>query len=210
MRSLKIVLVDDHPIVRAGFRQLLDLEPGWHVTELGSAAELAAHMRGAPIDVLVLDLSLTDADGLLLIRHVLASRPELPIIVLSMHEGALYVREAIDGGARGYVTKRSGPGEIIHAVRAVARGDQYFSEDVRGLAATEAANADLVPELTAREAQIWLMLARGHSVARVASTIGVSPKTVYAHRSSIYAKLGVSSDHDLRQLALRRGLIGPG
>jgi DNA-binding NarL/FixJ family response regulator len=207
MQPLRIVLVDDHPIVRAGFRQLLDMHPGWEVVELGSASELAAHMRNEPVDLLVLDLSLADADGLVLIRHVLGMRPSVPIIVLSMHDGALYVQDAIAAGARGYVTKRSGPDEIVDAVEAVTRGQTYLSRDIQGAARTPPGTDMQAPELTGREAQVWLLLARGHSVARVAKTMGVSPKTIYAHRSSIYTKLGVSSDHDLRQLATRRGLI---
>lgn len=206
MPRLNIVLVDDHPIVRAGFRQLLDREAGWHVVELGSGAELAAHMLTEPADVLVLDLSLADADGLVLIRQVLIARPSLPIIVLSMHDGALYVQDAIAAGAQGYVTKRSGPEEIVDAVRAIVAGTQYLSRDIRGHGSADAGTASQAPELTAREAQVWLLLARGHSVARVARTMGVSPKTIYAHRSSIYGKLGVASDHELRQLAARRGL----
>jgi two-component system uhpT operon response regulator UhpA len=207
MPFLRLVLVDDHPIVRAGFRQLLSLQPGWQVIELGSAAELAAHMRMEAFDVLVLDLSLVDADGLVLIRQVLSARPGLPIIVLSMHDSALYVQDALGAGARGYVTKRSGPDEIVDAVMAVRAGDHYLSRDVRAFTQGDAGADAHAPELTAREAQVWLLLARGHSVARVARTMDVSPKTVYAHRSSIYSKFGVSSDHELRQIALRRGLV---
>ena len=207
MQPLNIVLVDDHPIVRAGFRQLLDMQPGWQAVELGSAAELAAHMRAEPLDLLVLDLSLADADGLVLLRHVLTVRPSLPVIVLSMHDSALYVQDAINAGARGYVTKRSGPDEIVDAVTSVLAGKQYLSQDVRPAARSENGIEGHAPELTVREAQVWLLLARGHSVARVAKTMGVSPKTVYAHRSSIYTKLGLSSDHELRQLAIRRGLV---
>lgn len=207
MTPLQIVLVDDHPIVRAGFRQLLAAREGWDVVELGSAAELAAHLRSARCDVLVLDLSLADADGLVLIRQLLATRPGLAIVVLSMHDGALYVQDALDAGARAYVTKRSGPDEIVAAVEATIAGHRYLSRDVEALARRGDSVEQTAPELTAREAQVWLLVARGHSVARVAKTMNVSPKTVYAHRASIYGKLGVSNDHELRQLAVRRGLV---
>jgi len=207
MNALQIVLVDDHPIVRAGFRQLLVMQSGWEVVELGSAAELAAYLRTGPVNVLVLDLSLADADGLVLIRQIRSTRSTLPIIVLSMHDSALYVQDALAAGAQGYVTKRSGPDEIVDAVIAVSSGRQYLSRDVSTFAKDPAAIEVHAPELTAREAQVWLLLARGHSVARVAKTMEVSPKTIYAHRSSIYSKLGLSSDHELRQLALKRGLI---
>jgi two-component system invasion response regulator UvrY len=205
MPPLSIVLADDHPIVRAGFRQLLELESGWRVSaEVGTARELAAELMRVPCDVLVLDLSLPDGDGLVLIRQVLAQRPEMSIVVLTMHEGALYVQDALSAGARGYVTKRSAPDELVQALRAVARGETYVGQDVR-VHVREDASA--LPELTQREAQVFLLLARGHSVSRVASTIGISNKTAYAHRANIYTKLDLQSDHQLRLLAKRRGLV---
>ena len=210
MPPLRIALVDDHPIVRAGFRQLLEMEPGWQVAaELGNARELAAWLLGGTCDVLVMDLSLPDGDGLVLIRHVLAQRPDLAIVVLSMHDGALYVQDALSAGARGYVTKRSGPHELVDAIRAIGRGERYLGHDVRAHGASErdGEGEERLPELTGREAQVFLLLARGHSVARVAATIGVSNKTAYAHRANIYAKLALQSDYQLRMLAKRRGLI---
>jgi two-component system uhpT operon response regulator UhpA len=212
MPPLRIALVDDHPIVRAGFRQLLELEPGWTVTaELGSARELAAWMLGGACDVLVLDLSLPDGDGLVLLRHVLAQRPELAIVVLSMHDGALFVQDALSAGARGYVTKRSAPDELVEAIRAAGRGERYLGQDVRvHVASPEGGDEARLPELTGREAQVFLLLARGHSVARVAATIGISNKTTYAHRTNIYTKLNLRSDYELRMLAKHRGLLSQG
>ena len=212
MPPLRIALVDDHPIVRAGFRQLLELEPGWTVTaELGSARELAAWMLGSACDVLVLDLSLPDGDGLVLLRHVLAQRPDLAIVVLSMHDGALFVQDALSAGARGYVTKRSAPDELVEAIRAAGRGERYLGQDVRVHgAAPEGGDEARLPELTGREAQVFLLLARGHTVARVVATIGISNKTTYAHRTNIYAKLNLRSDYDLRMLAKHRGLLARG
>ncbi len=210
MSTLRIVLVDDHPIVRSGFRQLLELEPGWTViAEVGSAQELAAWMLQSTCDVLVLDLSLPDGDGLVMLRHLLAQRPDLAIVVLTMHDGALYVQDAITAGARGYVTKSSAPDELDDAIRAVGRGETYLGTDVRDYDGAVAADSEgALPELTSREAQVFLLLARGHSVARVAATIGINAKTAYAHRTNIYAKLRLGSDHELRLLAMRRGLIG--
>lgn len=211
MPPLRIVLVDDHPIVRTGFRQLLDLESDLVVTaEAGSAKELAALMLTTPFDLLILDLSLPDGDGLVMIRHLLAQRPTLPIIVLSMHSGPLYMHEARTAGARGFVSKSSNPDEILLAIQAVRRGDSYFGDEGDGddLEPGESLLAR-VPQLTQREAQVLLLLARGHSVARVASTIGINPKTAYAHRASIYNKLGFSTDIALRRFAIQNGLIEP-
>jgi two-component system uhpT operon response regulator UhpA len=208
---LRIVLVDDHPIVRTGFKQLLELEPGWEVVAaVGGARELAAWMLTSSCDVLVLDLSLPDGDGLVMIRHLMAQRPEMAIVVLTMHDNDLYVQYALSAGARGYVTKRSAPDELIEAIRAVAQGGTYLAHDVRrgqGLADDDGVGGRL-PELTAREAQVFLLIARGHSVSRVAATISISNKTAYAHRTSIYAKLKLNSDYELRGLARRRGVIG--
>ena len=210
MSTLRIVLVDDHPIVRSGFRQLLELEPGWKViAEVGSAQELAAWMLHSTCDVLVLDLSLPDGDGLVMLRHLLAQRPELAIVVLTMHDGALYVQDAITAGARGFVTKSSAPDELVDAIRAVGRGETYLGSDVRDFDGdgVQEGHSDL-PELTSREAQVFLLLARGHSVARVAATIGINAKTAYAHRTNIYTTLRLTSDYELRLLAMKRGLIG--
>jgi len=209
MPPLKIVLVDDHPLVRAGFRQLLELEPDWQVVaEVGSAQELAAWMLQSSCDVLVLDLTLPDGDGLVMIRHLLTQRPDLAIVVLTMHDGALYLQDALAAGARGYVTKRSAPDEIVGAIRAIERGETFIGPDLQGhLAVASGDSGDRLPELTAREAQVFLLLARGHSVARVAATVGINAKTAYAHRTNIYAKLKLTSDHELRMLARRRGLL---
>lgn len=209
MPPVNIVLLDDHPIVRAGFKQLLELEPNWVVTaDVGTAKDLAAALIKSNCDVLVLDLSLPDGDGLVMIRHLLAQRPGLAIIVLSMHDSALYVQDAMAAGAKGYVTKRSAPDELIDAVRSVVLGDTYLGRDIRRFAeAMSTGDQHLLPELTAREAQVFLLIARGHSVAKVASTVGINTKTAYAHRSNIYAKLQLFSDHELRMLARVRGLM---
>ena len=196
--------------MRAGFKQLLELEDGWRVTaDVGTSQDLAAALMECPCDVLVLDLSLPDADGLVMIRHLLAQRPELAIVVLTMHDGALFVQDAMEAGARGYVTKRSAPDELIDAIHAVIEGEIYLGSDIRRFTGLLADTDDQhqMPELTAREAQVFLLIARGHSVAKVAATVGINTKTAYGHRSNIYTKLQVFSDHELRQLAERRGLV---
>src|SRR3546814_17871340 len=129
MSTLRIVLVDDHPIVRSGFRQLLELEPGWQViAEVGSARELAAWMLHSTCDVLVLDLSLPDGDGLVILRHLLAQRPDLAIVVMTMHYGALYVQDALADGASRFVTTSSAPAELRAATCTVGRGAPHTRE----------------------------------------------------------------------------------
>lgn len=206
---LRIFLVDDHQVVRAGFKQLLEMEPNWTVVgEAGSVAELADSMLRVQFDVMVLDLSLPDGDGLVVLRQVLAKRPELPVVVMSMHEGMLYVQDALGSGARAYVTKRSGFEELAEAIRLVQRGETYVSLDVRMVGQGGSRHpSNSLPELTGKEASVFLLLARGHSVSRVASTLKVSNKTVYSHRNSIWTKLALNSDFELRKLARKRGLV---
>ena len=206
---LRIFLVDDHQIVRAGFKQLLEMEPGWEVVgEAGSVAELADSMLRVQFDVMVLDLSLPDGDGLVLLRQVLSKHPDMAVVVMSMHEGALYVQDAMSSGARAYVTKRSGFEELVEALKVVQSGETYVSEDVRAVSQDgQRRGVNLLPELTSKEANVFLLLARGHSVSRVAATLNVSNKTVYSHRNSIWNKLGLTSDFELRKLAHQRGLV---
>src|SRR3970282_1093370 len=153
MPPVNIVLLDDHPIVRAGFKQLLELEPDWTGTaDVGTARGRAPGLISPPCDVLVLDLSLPDGDGLVMIRHLLAQRPGLDIVVLSMHDSALYVQDAMAAGAKGYVTKRSAPDELIDAIRTVVEGDIYLGRDIRRFAeAATTGEPHLVPELSAPE-----------------------------------------------------------
>src|SRR3546814_5807848 len=163
MSTLRIVLVDDHPIVRSGFRQLLELEPGWQViAEVGSARELAAWMLHSTCDVLVLDLSLPDGDGLVMLRHLLAQRPDLAIVVLTMHDGALYVQDALAAGARGFVTKSSAPDELVDAIRAVGRGETYLGRDVRDYECEGSFDGQrALPARAEREATEVLLRVRG-------------------------------------------------
>src|SRR3546814_3920228 len=186
MSTLRIVLVDDHPIVRSGFRQLLELEPGWQViAEVGSARGLAAWMLQSTCDVLGRDLSVPDGDGLVMRRHLLAQRPDLAIVVLTMHDGALYVQDALAAGARGFVTKSSAPDELVDAIRAVGRGETYLGRDVRDYEAegSFAGNRELT-ELTEREAQVFLLLALGDAASRVAATVGINNTGRARHRGT--------------------------
>ncbi|QIK81757.1 response regulator transcription factor [Lysobacter sp. HDW10] len=206
---LRIFLVDDHQVVRTGFKQLLEMEPGWKVVgEAGSVAALADLMLHLQFDVMVLDLSLPDGDGLVVLRQVLGKRPDLPVVVMSMHEGTLYVQDAMNSGARAYVTKRSGFEELVEALKQVQRGETYVSMDVRMMSQSgKRPESNGLPELTTKEANVFLLLARGHSVSRVAATLNVSNKTVYSHRNNIWNKLSLASDFELRKLAHQRGLI---
>ena len=195
MLPLRIVLVDDHPIVRAGFRQLLNLEEGWDVVaDVGSAAELAAWMLTGRCDVLVLDLSLPDGDGLVMTRQLLAQRPELAIVILSMHDGTLYVQEALAAGARGYVMKESAPDRLVESVLSVFRGEIVVSPQVQtkmlsAMAGQRAERATGEASLSPREAEVLRLIGEGLTTQQIAARMHRSVKTVEAHRSNLQRKL---------------------
>src|SRR3546814_15130721 len=126
-----------------------------------------------------------------------------------MHDGALYVQDALAAGARGFVTKSSAPDELVDAIRAVGRGETYLGSDVRDYEAEGSFDGPSeLPELTEREAQVFLLLARGHSVARVEATVGIHAKTASAHRTKHYAHLHVTADPALPLHATNRGVVG--
>lgn len=204
-----IVLVDDHAIVREGFKRLIELEDDLDVkAECRSADEaVEAVMRERP-DLVALDLSLPDGGGLPLIEHLLSVSPKTRIVVLSMHDGEPYVSEALRRGASGYVTKGVAPEELVAGLREVMQGTTYLSSDlVERRAARNPEELDPLHRLTAREREVFLLLAEGRTPKQTAAELGIGQKTVYIHRASLMGKLGAGSELDLYRLAVERGLI---
>jgi two-component system uhpT operon response regulator UhpA len=208
-----IVLVDDHAIVREGFKRLIEMEPDLEVVAECRCADDAvdAINRTSP-DLVALDLSLPDGSGLPLIEHLLSVSPGSRIVVLSMHDGEPYVSEALRRGASGYVTKGVAPEELVAGLRAVMQGECYLSSDVRKRRAERPSEVlDPIQRLTAREREVFLLLAAGRAPKQVAAELGIGQKTVYIHRASLMGKLGAGSELDLYRMASERGLLeGPG
>ncbi|MBU6248310.1 MAG: response regulator transcription factor [Xanthomonadaceae bacterium] len=208
-----IVLVDDHAIVREGFKRLIEMEPDLEVVAECRCADDAvdAINRMSP-DLVALDLSLPDGSGLPLIEHLLSVSPDSRIVVLSMHDGEPYVSEALRRGASGYVTKGVAPEELVAGLRAVMEGECYLSSDLRRRRAERPSEAlDPIQRLTAREREVFLLLAAGRAPKQVAAELGIGQKTVYIHRASLMGKLGAGSELDLYRMASERGLLdGPG
>jgi DNA-binding NarL/FixJ family response regulator len=205
----RIALLDDHPIVRRGFKQLIESVPGHVVAvEHSRAADLLADPALPDCDLLVLDLSLPGIDGFDVLRR-LSEWPRRPaVLVLSMHEELPYVREALALGARGYLTKAGADDELLQALDAIARGEEYLGSGVRELIASIDPDRDpAFPELTARELQIVRALVAGDNIRTIADRLGLSRKTVYVHRSTLLGKLNVGSDVDLVRLARQRGML---
>ena len=201
---IRIVLADDHAIVRRGFRALIEQEP-----DLAIAAECAtrdeAHaavVAHAP-DVLVLDLSMPGG-GLVLVPELRALAPGLKLLVLSMHDREPYISEALRRGAHGYVSKGAATDELVTAVRVVCAGQPYLSGDI---VATKSRVASAQEALSEREQEVFLMLARGATPKQIASDLGISDKTVYLHRAAVRCKVGARADLDLHRIAIERGLL---
>ena len=202
---IRIVMADDHAIVRAGFRALIEQEPEFQIAAecggIDSARRLVFELRP---DVLVLDLSLPDGGGLALVPELREALPEMAILVLSMHDREPYISEALRRGVTGYVTKGAASDELIVALQAVAAGHGYLSSDLQRPLAPASVRLESLSE---RENDVFLRLARGQTCKQIALDLGISDKTVYLHRASLRAKLGMKNDLELHQLALELGLL---
>ncbi len=201
----RILLVDDHAIVREGFKRLVDREHDLAVVgEASSRLEALPLLASETPDLLITDLSLTEGTGMALLDDVARHHPEMRCIVLSMHTGAAFVAEALQRGARGYVTKGAGAEELVLGIRAVMRNEQYLSRDLRQ---SRRAATDPIESLTPRERQTLQLLVRGLVPKAAAAELGISEKTLYAHRASLLEKLGARNERDLARIALERGLL---
>lgn len=206
---IRIILVDDHAVVRTGYRRLLDAEPGLQVVgEAASADEANALIMRVATDVAVVDLSLRGSSGIEAIRRMLARQPTLKVLVLSMHEGAGHITQALRSGALGYLTKYSEPGDVIDGIRRVATGKRVFSPEIAQVLAEEALDGDgALAHLTPREFEVLRMLAHGESANCIASSMHLSPKTVLNYLTLIRQKLNADNDFKLLHLAARHGLV---
>lgn len=208
---IRVLLVDDHPVVRAGFGRLLEQAGDIRiVAEAGDGdAGYAAFVADAP-DVVVSDLSMAGGGGLDLIRRVRLRDSEARILVFSMYDGELHVRSAIAAGARGFVTKASAPECLVDAIRALYGGQRYFTPGlVRGaVEGGTAPEAERLAALSGREFVVFRLLAEGRTAAECAQALKLSPKTVANYQTAIKEKLGVGSLAALAHLALRHRVIG--
>jgi two-component system, NarL family, invasion response regulator UvrY len=205
----RIMLVDDHAIVRSGFRRLLEQQPNYHVVaEAGDAENAYALFVEHEPDVVVLDLSMPGVSGLDLVRRMSVRRPTARILVFSMHEDASLAERAIQLGARGYVTKSSAPEVLASAVADMMAGRVAFSPDIaQALAMLRVTGeGDPLTALSAREFEIFRLIARGQTVASIATLLSLSAKTVANYHSLIKQKLGITSDVELVLLAQRRNI----
>ena len=205
---IRILLVDDHPVVRHGIRQILvDGLKNVSVGEASDARGARASIRGNGWDVVVLDVTLPGESGLDLLKDLRRSHPSLPVLVLSMHPAAQFARRALAAGALGYLTKESAPTELVSAVEQISRGRQYLGS--RAHDRGPAARADRPPHdvLSDREYQVLRMLGSGRTVSEIAASLSLSVKTVSTYRARLLDKLQMRSNAELMRYAIENGLV---
>lgn len=204
---IRIILADDHAVVRAGLRMLLDSEADLEVLgEAGNTDDAARYVRGHRPDVLVLDLNMPGESGLDLIPRIREEMPGTQIVVLTMQRDPAFARQALSAGALGYVLKDAADEELVHAVRLAAKGQLYLNPQ---LGARLAASNDggRPGDLSEREVEILRLIALGHTNPEIASQLYLSVRTIEAHRAHIHQKLNLATRAELVQFALKHGLI---
>ncbi|MDB5607530.1 MAG: DNA-binding response regulator [Bradyrhizobium sp.] len=207
--QISILLVDDHPIVRQGYRRVLDHQGDFHViAEADSAASAYGAFKTHAPDIVVMDISMQGASGLEAIRNIRARNGRARILVFSMHSEAALVKAAFNAGASGYVTKSTEPAALIRAIRSVAHGERAMSDDIAHSLAAESLNPQhaTLDRLGEREIEILRQLAAGATAEQIAANLNLSLKTVQNYHSLVKAKTGLRTDAQLVRLAVECGL----
>ncbi len=211
MEKIRVMLVDDHAVVRVGFRMLINASNDMEVVDEADSGE-AAYQRYADAkpDVVVMDLAMPGMGGIETARRLLSRDAAAKVLVLSAHEDTAHLKRVLKAGALGYLSKRSAPEDLIGAVRAVAAGRVYLDADVaRKLALQDLGGGtpNPVEALSEREFTVFIQLARGQSVNQIAETLCLSPNTIGTHLYNIKQKLGANNQAELALIAVRNGLI---
>ncbi len=213
---IRLLLVDDHAVVRTGLRLLLEHEADLTIIgEAGSAREALARLLHQTPEVVVMDIGLPDQSGITLTREIKQRWPQVAVVALTIHEDEEYFFQMLHAGASGYVPKRAAPEELLEAVRLAAAGEIYLypalanalvRDFVAGAGARGGAAAPGEP-LTDREQEVLAHVAEGHSTSEIAAALAISPKTVGRHRENLMRKLNLHSRTELVKYAIRRGII---
>lgn len=206
---IRVMLVDDHALVRMGFRMLLADAQVEVVAELDTGEQACAEYARVLPDVVVMDLSMPGMGGLEAVRRLVAQDPKVRILALSAHEDTAHPQRVLRAGALGYLTKRSAPDALIAAVTAVSRHEAYVDAQTARSLAMAQVKGDTSPAqtLSEREFSVFIHLARGQSVAQIAESLKLSPSTVGTHLYHVKQKLGASNQSELTLVALQWGLI---
>jgi two-component system, NarL family, invasion response regulator UvrY len=208
---IRVIVIDDHAIVREGLKRIISENPGMAVTgEAGDGLEAIDVIYSNPCDVVVLDISMPHRSGLDVLKQVSAERPRLPILVLSMHAEDQYALRVLRAGAAGYLTKETAPAKLIQAIRKVVRGGKYVSAS---LAEKLVLDLDSDPGkaphqlLSDREYQVLCLLASGNTVTDIANDLSLSVKTISTYRVRLLEKLKMKNNAELTRYAIKEGLV---
>ena len=207
--EISVFLVDDHSVVREGYRRLLERSSGISVTgEAANAADAYSEFQRLKPDVVVMDISLPGASGIEAMRRMLAREPDAKVLMFSMHEEPIFASRAFQAGALGYVTKASAPEVLVEAVRSVAQGKRYLSADMAQVLALQSVGGGAagLEVLSNREFEVMRLLVTGDTIATIAEKLQLSAKTVANHQSAIRQKLGVETHVQLIRVAARHGV----
>jgi len=207
----RILLVDDHAVVREGYRRLLADQPRIRVVgEAADAAQACDRARSLGPDVVVMDIALPGASGIEATRRMLKDQPHLRILMFSMYDDAIYARRALAAGALGYLSKASAPETLVQAIHAVARGERYVSPDVAVNMEQSPAqpNQSALAALSPREFEVLRLLVQGETVRSIGERLGLSEKTVANHQSTLRDKLGARNSAQLARRAAQLGVAG--
>ncbi len=209
-KTINVMLIDDHAVVRFGFRMLLEATDDIKVVAEAESAEAAyQQIPAAKPDVIVMDISLGGTMGVEATRRIVARDKSARVLGLSSHEDPSYVRYMLKAGALGYLSKRSAPDELIHAIRQVSEGRMYIDTSLSQRMALEEFNGEKSPieVLSEREFGVFIQLAKGASVNQIAEMLNISPRTVGTHLYNVKQKLGAANQAELTLIAVRQGLI---
>jgi DNA-binding NarL/FixJ family response regulator len=210
MKKIRILLADDHAVVRQGFKMILSAQPDMEVVgEAANGREAVELAEQVKPDIVLTDVAMPELNGIEATRRLLASLPHSRVIALSMHKDSVYVREVLRAGARGYLLKDSGAEDLVSAIRAVAKGESWLSPAVSNAVLDDYRRhvTDPIDLLTSREREVLQMLAEGKTNKEIAVILNLSVYTVDAHRGRIMEKLNLHSINELVRFAVRKGLI---
>jgi DNA-binding NarL/FixJ family response regulator len=214
--SIRVVLVDDHALVRQGFRRILEDDPELTVVgEASNGADAIALVKKTDPDVVVMDMAMPEMSGLHATMEMIKQRPGTRVLILSMYSDEQYVRNALDAGAKGYILKSAIENDLTRAVKAVAAGEQYLAPELSSLliraiqTGSFEKSSDPYERLTQREKQVLQLIAHGKSNKEIAVMLDLSVNTVAVHRANLMSALGVHKTAELVLFAVKKGLVMP-
>jgi DNA-binding NarL/FixJ family response regulator len=212
---MRILLADDHTLVRQGLRRILEEQPEWRVVaEAGNGLDAVSLAADLQPDIVILDIGMPKLNGLEAARQITKKAPEARVLILSMHADEVHITKAVEAGAAGYLVKDSADRELVNAVTATAEGKSYFSPAAAAVLLAEYRRTlaqrgvtDRYELLSDREREVLQLMAEGHSTKAIAAELGVSPATIETHRAHVFEKLDLHSVAEAVLYAVRRGLI---